>query len=312
MIVCTGVPCVAFCISPHFCRVLPSLFQFSLLFGGSHSTSAKPIRLRPVGEVVLAEVLNWPTVTFTTITKNFTNHYNSFRFSSISVFQLCSFLAIVLQLPSEDCIPQDRSPPDHPHRGFTRQPDNSKHAHVRVLALQTPPKFHEQTHRETQRERNGDLKMKKKREILGPPPFGPPTLRTPTSWVHGAPHFSTHPRQLNTHKKSKQWKKARNLGPPPFGGPHHFRAQGCSMATNFLLHRTVAPASFANSCECSGASARVQSRPECGQAALWRPRQLKTTPHSHFLTGNGSHNFSKNRTRNMPGSILNSGLVGHP
>ena len=32
-----------------------------------------------------------------------------------------------------------------------------------------------------------------------PPPFD---LRTSTSWVYGAPFFSTHPRQLNTHKKT--------------------------------------------------------------------------------------------------------------
>ena len=56
----------------------------------------------------------------------------------------------------------------------------------------TPPKFHEKTPRETQKERNGGGKGKKKREILGSPPFrgptfsrswphpsGPPTLRAP-------------------------------------------------------------------------------------------------------------------------------------
>ena len=36
-------------------------------------------------------------------------------------------------------------------RGFTRQPENSKRAHMSAPALQTPPKFHE-----------------KEREILGP------------------------------------------------------------------------------------------------------------------------------------------------
>ena len=30
-------------------------------------------------------------------------------------------------------------------RSFTRQPENSKRAHLRVPALQTPPKFHEET-----------------------------------------------------------------------------------------------------------------------------------------------------------------------
>ena len=33
--------------------------------------------------------------------------------------------------------------PQSRRRGFTRQPENSKRAKLRVLALQTPPKFHE-------------------------------------------------------------------------------------------------------------------------------------------------------------------------
>ena len=87
------------------------------------------------------------------------------------------------------------------------------------------------------------------------------------------------------------------------------------MSTNFALHRTVAPASRQTLASVrSGASARVRSLPECGQAALWRPRQSKTTPHSHLasVTGNGTRNLSKINTRKRPGSILNSGLVGHP
>ena len=39
--------------------------------------------------------------------------------------------------------------------GFTRQPENSKRAHLRVPALQTPPKFHERTSREREREKKG-------------------------------------------------------------------------------------------------------------------------------------------------------------
>ena len=54
----------------------------------------------------------------------------------------------------------------------TRQPKNSKRAHLRAPAFKTPPKFNEKTPRETQKERNGGGKGKKKREILGGPAEG--------------------------------------------------------------------------------------------------------------------------------------------
>ena len=55
-------------------------------------------------------------------------------------------------------------------RGFTRQPENSKRAHMSAPALQTPPKFHEKTPREGRKERI--LRRKReKREILGGPGF---------------------------------------------------------------------------------------------------------------------------------------------
>ena len=55
-------------------------------------------------------------------------------------------------------------------RGFTRKPENSKRAHSRVPALQTPPKFHEKTPRERKKKsENGGGRGKKKREILGGP-----------------------------------------------------------------------------------------------------------------------------------------------
>ena len=56
--------------------------------------------------------------------------------------------------------------------------ENSKRAHLRVPALQTSPKFNEMTPRETKRGKMG-AGGKKKRKILGLPPFGP-TLRGPT------------------------------------------------------------------------------------------------------------------------------------
>ena len=60
-------------------------------------------------------------------------------------------------------------------RGFSRQPENSKRAHLSAPALQTPPKFHEKTHR---REKNefcgGRGKKKRAPPTLRTPPFGPP------------------------------------------------------------------------------------------------------------------------------------------
>ena len=64
-------------------------------------------------------------------------------------------------------------------RGFTQQPENSKRAHLRPWRFKTPPKFHEKTPRETQKERNGGGRGKKKREILGLPPFGAPPFGAP-------------------------------------------------------------------------------------------------------------------------------------
>ena len=48
--------------------------------------------------------------------------------------------------------------------------------------LQTPPKFHEKTPRQKQKERNGGGRGKKKREILGPPPFRAPPFGAP-KWL---------------------------------------------------------------------------------------------------------------------------------
>ena len=65
-------------------------------------------------------------------------------------------------------------------RGFTRQPQNSKRAHFRDPALQTPPKFHERTPKREKKERKLWRDREKKREIFGPPTLRSPTLRGPT------------------------------------------------------------------------------------------------------------------------------------
>ena len=61
-------------------------------------------------------------------------------------------------------------------RGFTRQPKNSKRAHFRALALQTPPKFNAKTPKRGRKKEICGGRWEKKREILGSPPFGAHTL----------------------------------------------------------------------------------------------------------------------------------------
>ena len=96
--------------------------------------------------------------------------------------------------------------------GFTRQPENSKRAHLSAPAFQTPPKFHEKTPRERRKKENCGGRGEKTREMLAlptlrpphpsvPPPFGPPTPRALTLSL---PTFS-------------------GFGHPPFGAPP-FRA----------------------------------------------------------------------------------------
>ena len=61
------------------------------------------------------------------------------------------------------------------HDVATRQPENSKRAHFRSLALQTPPKFHESTPEREKKER----KLWREREKKSAK-FWAPTLRAPT------------------------------------------------------------------------------------------------------------------------------------
>ena len=78
-----------------------------------------------------------------------------------------------------------------------------KRAHFTAPALQTPPKFHERTPRGRER-RKKIVAGEKKREILGPPPFGAPPFGVPP---FGAPPFGAPPFGGPT------------LRAPPFGGP---------------------------------------------------------------------------------------------
>ena len=58
--------------------------------------------------------------------------------------------------------------------GFHTTAREPKRAHFRVPAFKTPPKFNEKTPRETQKQRNGGGKGKKKSEIMGGPAEGGP------------------------------------------------------------------------------------------------------------------------------------------
>ena len=98
------------------------------------------------------------------------------------------------------------APPDRAAGARTRQPENSKRAHFRAPALQTPPKFNERTPRERKKKENCGGGGKKKREILGPPPFWAPPRGPP----FGAPPFGAPPFGAPLFL---------GLGPPPFGPP---------------------------------------------------------------------------------------------
>ena len=73
-------------------------------------------------------------------------------------------------------------------RGFTRQPENSKRAHLTPPALQTPPKFTRRPPEKDKKSINGAGEGKKKSaKFWAPPPFRAPTLRAPH--LSGLPPF---------------------------------------------------------------------------------------------------------------------------
>ena len=111
------------------------------------------------------------------------------------------------------------APPDRAAGARTRQPENSKRAHLSAPALQTPPKFHEKIPREERKERILRRDREKKREILGPPPFGsppfePPPFRAPPFGAppFEAPPFEPHP--SNPHPSNP------HPSNPHFSNPH--------------------------------------------------------------------------------------------
>ena len=57
-------------------------------------------------------------------------------------------------------------------RGFTRQPENSKRAYLRVPAFKNTTKIQREDPREREKERKWGREREKKREILGGPAEG--------------------------------------------------------------------------------------------------------------------------------------------
>ena len=85
------------------------------------------------------------------------------------------------------------APPDRAAGARTRQPENSKRAHLSAPALQTPPKFHEKTPREGKKERIFRRDREKKSAKFRAPTLRTPTLRGPTLLHPPTTTQHTHP-----------------------------------------------------------------------------------------------------------------------
>ena len=87
------------------------------------------------------------------------------------------------------------APPDRAAGARTRQPENSKRAHLSALALQTPPKFHEKTPREGRKERILRRDREKSAKFWASHPSGPhpsglhPSNPHPSNPHPSGPHF---------------------------------------------------------------------------------------------------------------------------
>ena len=127
--------------------------------------------------------------------------------------------------------------------GFPRQPENSKRAHFKLPPLQKPPpKFHEKTHRERQKEQKWWLKRGKKVRNFGPHPSAPhffwvwapsplpsPTLLPPlgpTLRPHpSGPHHDTHqiPKWTDQNWIGQNWSSQDQNGIGLMSAPSSFK-----------------------------------------------------------------------------------------
>ena len=99
-----------------------------------------------------------------------------FRFFFYRDPDMCTFGVIVMSCET----PAARS-----RRGFTRQPENSKRAHLTAPALQTPPKFHERTPKRGRKKDNCGGRGGKSAKCWAPPLGAPPFVSPPS----GVPLF---------------------------------------------------------------------------------------------------------------------------
>ena len=83
------------------------------------------------------------------------------------------------------------------HRGFTRQSENSKRAHLRVpICTKNTTKFNEKTPRETQKERNGCGRGGKKSQWRGGPAEGGPGKSKPATTTTTTTTTTPNPEQV--------------------------------------------------------------------------------------------------------------------
>ena len=117
------------------------------------------------------------------------------------------------------CSPPPAAPPDRAAGSRTRQPENSKRAHFRAPALQTPPKFHERTPRERKKKENCGGKKEKSAKFWAPHPSGlhPSKLHPSGSTLRGPTFSGLH--FFWVWASTLRGPTFSRFGPPPFGAP---------------------------------------------------------------------------------------------
>ena len=100
------------------------------------------------------------------------------------------------------------APPNRAAGARTRQPENSKRAHLRVPALQTPPKFNEKTPRERRKNEISGGREKKSAKFWAVQGKGGPAEGGPGERTKNLEH--TH----HTHKQQQQQQPSTTQAPP--------------------------------------------------------------------------------------------------
>ena len=133
----------------------------------------------------------------------------------------------------------------------TRAHDSPRTPNVHIsghLRFKTPPKFHEKTPKETQKQRIGGGERKKKTRNFGPPPFGSPQLRGPTfsrfgptigAPLFGAPFWVKHKNTKIGHNRSTQIGQKVGLAKVGFGQSRKIRMAKVGMAKSVSTQNTL-------------------------------------------------------------------------